>query len=777
MARNESVTVRPHRGTASNHAAPLDAKGSAPEIANDVFAPWQAANPQLISVSLDEAAIVAITDAAGRIVHCNEMFCRISGYSRAELIGATHSIVNSGTHGPEVFADLYRTIRSGGIWRGTLCNRRKDGGLYWVDTTIVPHLGADGRSQFFTAVRFDVTGHINALADLAGAQASTEAALRAKDEFVANMSHEIRTPLNGVVGVASALARTDLTAQQHEMVDLILRAGNSLAQVLSDILDLSTISAGRVELDAQAFDLQREVRAAVELMGVVALDKGIGFSVEFAESARGLLCGDAARLRQVIANFASNAVKFTEAGAVRIRVRVDEAPEEIHPCRLDIEFEDSGIGFDVASFPNLLEPFSQADQTVLRRHSGAGVGLAICKSLIGLMGGELTVSSIPGKGSHFRFVVPISRAPDLLDAAQEPLQIDVGAEPIRVLLAEDHPVNRKVVDLLLSPIGANLTMAEDGVQAVERFRDERFDLILMDIQMPNMDGLTATRQIRQIETFERRPRTPIAMLTANSSNEHRRQALAAGADVFIAKPVTAESLFTGIEALLTLQVQRAGAPTRGRSGVRRKKSADPATAPTELHDGPPVMARSIRAVEQIIADLPDRTLLLVEDDEILGNLLARQLRAKGFEVTAVASVADALASVNQAPPAFAVLDLHLRDGSGLSICETVHRLRPDSRVLMLSGYGDTATAVAAVKRGATDYLLKPTPADDLVAALLAADGERPDPPLAALTPALVRWEHIQAVLEDCEGHITEAAHRLRMHRRTLQRILSRGTPS
>ncbi len=608
MSNSASARAQPKDVHSSMNGGSLTPDRSSPESANDGFFALEAGAPAAISAGLDQAAIVAITDADGRIIHCNDLFCQISGYSRAELIGADHRIVNSGAHGPEVFADLYRTIHSGRIWRGTLCNRRKDGALYWVDTTIVPQLDADGSPRAFTAIRFDVTSHKKALAQ---ARAATETALNIRDEVVANMSHDLRTPLNGVVGVACALAQTELTPRQGEMVDLIIRSGNSLTQALSDILDLSVTS--------------------------------------------------------------------TE----------------------------------------------------------------------------------PARGGPFQAERPIAPAPEP-PPVRQPAQIAAGQKAVRVLLAEDHPVNRKVVDLLLSPIGADLTMAEDGLAAVEQFRNDQFDLILMDIQMPNMDGLTAIRQMRQIETFERRRRTPIAVLTANTSNEHRRQAIAAGADIFIAKPVTADSLMAGIEALLRLQTERAETPA--------------VNAPVEVHTAPPADPGAECSIQQNVANLPDHSLLLVDDDRTLGDLLARQLRARGFEVTVVDTVEEALVCLRRAPPAFAVLDLHLADGSGLQICEALIGLRRESRVLFLSGYGDTATAVAAVKRGATDYLLKPTPADDVVSALLAAEGERPEPPMAALSPALVRWEHIQKVLKECDGHISQTAHRLKMHRRTLQRILSRGTP-
>ena len=228
-----------------------------------------------LSGTLDEAAIVAITDRAGRILYCNQKFADVSGYSRAELVGQNHRLVNSGHHPRAFFQTLYRTIASGAVWRGTIQNRNKNGDLYWVDTTIVPNLGEDGRPETYTAIRFEVSDHVRALKALEIAQEEARRAAQVRDRFFANISHEVRTPLNAVLGLASALSRTGLTERQTQMLALITGAGDALRRVLDDMLDLSKMQAGQFRLAPAPIDLRADIRAAVEMhAATLAADEG-----------------------------------------------------------------------------------------------------------------------------------------------------------------------------------------------------------------------------------------------------------------------------------------------------------------------------------------------------------------------------------------------------------------------------------------------------------------------------------------------------------------------
>jgi PAS domain S-box-containing protein len=423
---------------------------------------------------------------------------------------------------------------------------RADGGVASIEWRAAL---VDG--QVYAAAR-DVTEKLAHQGELERARDAAQAANMAKSAFLANMSHEIRTPLNGVVGVAGALARTDLTAEQREMVGLIQGSGETLERLLSDILDVSKIEAGRLDLHLEPFDLAGAVEAAAQVMAEKAQEKGVAFSLDIAPEARGGFLGDVLRVRQIVSNLASNAVKFTEAGAVRVAVTVlDSAPGE--PSTVEIAVEDTGIGFDEETGRRLFTRFEQADGSITRSFGGTGLGLAICKSLANLMGGDMAATSTPGVGSRFTLRAPMMRCalatPDAQPAQGGRVDPQDG-RALRVLLAEDHPVNQRVVTMILAPMGVEVTIAQNGVEAVAACEQATFDLILMDMQMPEMDGLTATRRIRAREGRLGLPATPIAMLSANAMKDHVDQALAAGCDVHIAKPVSPEALLNGMERAL-----------------------------------------------------------------------------------------------------------------------------------------------------------------------------------------------------------------------------------
>lgn len=498
-----------------------------------------------LSAALDEAAIVAITDRAGRILYCNDKFEAVSGYSRAELIGQTHRVVNSGAHTRDYFRNLYRTIASGQVWRGTIENRSKAGEPYWVDTTIVPNLGPDGRPETYTAIRFEVSDHVRALKALEVAQSEARVAAEARDRFFANISHEVRTPLNAVLGLASALTHTALTPRQNEMLDLITGAGDALRRVLDDMLDLSKMQAGQFTLAPAPFDLRADIGAVVEMRRAGAEAKGLTLAATFSDAANGMVVGDGVRIAQIVSNLVSNAVKFTAQGHVAVRVDVaGDAQAE----RLLIEVEDEGIGFDEQAAQRLFQPFVQADDAISRQFGGTGLGLSICRLLAELMGGAISAESAPGRGSVFRVAIPIERQAS--NPAEAPAATGDESEApgrLRVLAVEDNPANQMVVRCLLEPLGFDIVTADNGAEGVERFMLEPFDMVLMDMQMPVMDGLEAMRRIRAAEAQSGRRRTPIVMLTANTTEAHHVKAMQAGADHLTAKPVTLQILLDGME--------------------------------------------------------------------------------------------------------------------------------------------------------------------------------------------------------------------------------------
>lgn len=394
----------------------------------------------------------------------------------------------------------------------------------------------------------DVTDRLRAQAEMAEARDAAEAANRAKNDFLANMSHEIRTPLNGVVALAAALGETPLTAKQAEMVDMIRRSGQTLERLVSDILDVAKIEAGQMTIQPQAFDLVALLDGLLDVTRLRAKDKGVGVRLERSPAATGGFLGDSVRISQVLSNLLSNAVKFTDRGEVIVRVDLDE-PGDGHDALLRVEVEDTGVGFDADKADMIFQRFSQADSTITRRFGGSGLGLSISKTLVDMMGGEISARSSPGAGSVFKVMLPLNRANLEPSAESDAMSPRLQNEGLKVLLAEDHPINQRVVQLILEPCGADVTVVENGAQAVEATASDVFDVVLMDMQMPVMDGLAATRAIRAREGEGRR--TPIIMLSANAMASHREEALLAGADLHVAKPVTVAALLDGIGQVVT----------------------------------------------------------------------------------------------------------------------------------------------------------------------------------------------------------------------------------
>ena len=390
----------------------------------------------------------------------------------------------------------------------------------------------------------------DAHAALDRARQSAESANLAKSAFLATMSHEIRTPLNGVIGMAQAMFRDELPAIQRERLAVIQSGGETLLCLLNDLLDLSRIEAGRLELEDGVVDAADLAASAQAAFTSLAADKDVHLEYEVSPQAAGSWRGDPTRVRQILYNLVSNAVKFTARGSVRIVVSHDGRA-------LRMAVSDTGPGIPAERLEALFEKFVQADASTTRRFGGSGLGLAICRDLAALMGGEVTAQSVEGKGSTFTLSLPLMRAAGRAANAPQVVRQEPADRPgLKVLAAEDNPMNRQVLSTLLGQLGVELVMVDDGAQAVEASARDDFDLILMDVQMPVMDGPTATRAIRAREVIAGR-RTPILALTANAMAHHEAEYAAAGMDGLVAKPIQLEHLVAEIDRVLSV----AEAPT------------------------------------------------------------------------------------------------------------------------------------------------------------------------------------------------------------------------
>jgi signal transduction histidine kinase/CheY-like chemotaxis protein len=384
--------------------------------------------------------------------------------------------------------------------------------------------------------------HDKAVRDLEEARDRAEAANVAKTQFLANMSHEIRTPLNGILGMAQVLALGGLPKDAQDKVQVIRNSGETLLHLLNDVLDLSKIEAGRLEVDAEPFDLALVIAGATAAFAEGASRKGVAFAVDIAPELCGLWRGDPGKIRQVLGNLVANAVKFTSAGEVRLTVRpaVDG---------LAFAVKDTGLGIPGPLLVKLFQRFSQADASTTRKFGGTGLGLAISRDLVELMGGTISVASVEGQGSTFTVELPVAWLGPTAEAPPEkPPQ--PGLPKVRILAAEDNRTNQVLLKAMLDPLGVDLRIAGDGREALALFCAEAFDLVLMDIQMPVMNGVDAALAIRALERAEGRRPTPILALSANAMRHQIEEYLATGMNGFIAKPIDMATLIQAIETAL-----------------------------------------------------------------------------------------------------------------------------------------------------------------------------------------------------------------------------------
>jgi signal transduction histidine kinase/CheY-like chemotaxis protein len=373
-------------------------------------------------------------------------------------------------------------------------------------------------------------------------EAEAEAANLAKTVFLATMSHEIRTPLNGVLGMVQVMELDALSEPQRDRLRIVRESGEALTAILNDVLDLSKIEAGRLELEAIAFDLADLLTASHQTFAVLAMEKGLTHTLRIDPEAQGVYRGDPGRLRQVVHNLLSNAVKFTAKGEVTLTAtRADD--------RVVISVTDTGPGFATDQHDKLFGRFIQLDASTTRSHGGAGLGLAICRELCELMGGQITVESAPGQGSTFTVALPLAYVGPsgaFTDSKSAP-DLPSQRSPLRILAAEDNRTNQLVLRAMLQQAGIEPMIVDDGAQAVEAWRAQAWDAILMDIHMPVMDGLSALAEIRRSESDTGRGRTPIIALTANAMSHQVLDLLAAGMDDHVSKPIDVANLFEALD--------------------------------------------------------------------------------------------------------------------------------------------------------------------------------------------------------------------------------------
>ncbi len=491
------------------------------------------------------------------IVYANPAFYRITGYSAAEVIGRNCRFLQGPGTDPAHVHAIRRAISERRALDIELVNYKRDGSRFVNELHISPVFGPDGALLHFFGIQHDVTAREKLARANQRARKLAEKSSAEKSDFLAFMSHEIRTPMNGVMGTVSLLLDTALDAEQRAYAETARRCGETLLATVNEMLDLSRIEAGRLHLEAIPFDLAKPVTEVLDLLGPAAAEKGIRLAASIDPTLPARVVGDPQRLRQVLLNLADNAVKFTSFGGVGLRVERAEGEE----ARIRFAVADTGIGIPPEVQRRLFQRFAQGAADTARRFGGSGLGLMICRRLVALMGGKVSLASTPGKGSTFAFDIPLvpvaesGRPPATLLPTPEAVaaRVPPGARG-RILLAEDGEANQLVAAAILRKAGYAVDLARDGDEAVGAARTAAYDLVLMDVRMPRMDGYAATAAIRALHGPA--GRVPILAMTASAMAGDREKCLAAGMDGHLPKPMDRAVLLGAVAQVLDARPRR-----------------------------------------------------------------------------------------------------------------------------------------------------------------------------------------------------------------------------
>ncbi|MEW6238860.1 MAG: response regulator [Candidatus Omnitrophota bacterium] len=625
------------------------------------------------AVEQSPAALV-ITDIKGNIEYANPKFFRLTGYDPREIIGQNPRLLKSGVHSREFYEELWSTILSGNDWRGEICNKKKNGELYWVDASISPFRNSLGEITHFLSVKEEITERKEMEAFLKQAKEKAEEATRAKSDFLANMSHEIRTPMNGIIGMTELLLETPLNEAQKEYASKILASMESLMTIINDILDFSKIEAGKLSLESTPFDLEKVVEEVINLFRLPAIQKNVELIVHYGAQAPNIFIGDPGRIRQILVNLTGNAVKFTRQGSVLLDVRSQELLPEKE--RLHFSIQDTGIGIPSDKLNVVFDKFSQADSSTTRMFGGTGLGLSICKHLVEIMGGSIEVFSELGKGTTFAFSLELPVIKENLETFAEKSGVICDS----VLIVDDNEINRRIYSKYLSQWNIRHRAAATGEEALEilrgaREKHESFELAIIDRQMPGMDGEALGRAIQADEAL-RGLRMIMFSSTGDKKDEQRMKQL--GFESYWNKPVTRSVFFNAI--------QTAG-------GVRKK----PESVESQERFAPGEKIRNLR-------------ILLVEDNKFNQQVALGFLERFGYQADVAEDGREALEKWEKNSYNLVFMDVHMPVMDGYSTTREIRLREKGNRSTVIVAMtanamkGDREKCLAA---GMDDYIAKP----------------------------------------------------------------------
>ena len=637
---------------------------------------------KLSRATFQSPAAIVITDLQGTIEYVNPAFTEVTGYTREEAVGENPRVLQSGMHHTEFYEELWKTIATGDIWRGEFRNKNKDGRFFWESASISPVANSEGEITHYVAVKEDITERKQVMIDLQKAKETAEDAARAKADFLANMSHEIRTPLNAIFGMTGLMLDTPLNAEQQDFMETIRSGSDTLLSVINDILDFSKIEAGKMELEQQPFCVRNCIEEALELLAEKAAAKAIEIAYIVDDYTPFIVIGDVTRLRQILVNLLNNAIKFTEQGEVVIYLKSHLIENNQHELHFSVR--DTGIGIPANKIGKLFQSFSQVDSSTTRRYGGTGLGLAISSKLVENMGGNIWVESEEGKGSTFHFTIVVDVDADA--APQVSQSVQPALEGKRVIIVDDNATNRTILTKQTESWGMKPQAVASGAEALALLKQNAdFDLAIIDMQMPEMDGFSLAQEI---ERMARYASLPIIILTSIMRKQTRSSDVKISA--FLNKPIKTSNLFNALINVINVAPELKTAP---------KKSVvfDPETA----------------------ARHPLR-ILLAEDNIVNQKVALSILKRLGYRADVAANGLEVLDAVERQSYDLIFMDIQMPEMDGDEATRKI-RARCDLKVqpyiIAMTAHSLEGDREKYIAQGMDDYVSKPIIIEELVRAL------------------------------------------------------------
>ncbi len=641
---------------------------------------------RLQATALESAANgIVITDSNGSIQWVNRAFTLLTGYSLEEVAGKNPRILKSGKQDASFYEMLWNTIRAGKIWTGELTNRKKDGQLYIEYMTIAPVLSTSGEITNFVAIKQDFTDRMRMEAEMMRAKELAECANRAKSEFLANMSHELRTPLNGIMGMTELALDTRLTAEQREYVSMTKASAESLLALINDILDFSKIEAGKLDFEAIEFDLRSSLEMTLKTLAPRAHEKGLDLNCSIGPEVPEILVGDPGRLRQVVVNLVTNAIKFTEQGEVTVKVQAESA--EGAEVKLRFEVIDTGIGIPADRQERIFEAFVQVDGSTTRRYGGSGLGLTVSRRLVEMLGGRLWVESECGKGSTFRFTAQLGVGRPRESVAPLPA---AKLEGLPVLVIDDNRTNRRILEQMLTGWRLKPTLAENARSALLHLKQaaeagKPFPLVLVDSIMPDVDGFTL---ISQIKDDPRLSAATIMMLSSGGRRGDGARCRQLGVAAYLLKPIGQSELLNAILHAMGSKTERA--------------------APEALL----VTRHSVREHGRGLR------ILLAEDNLVNRTLAVRLLEKHGHAVEVATDGREALRKYKAGKFDLILMDVQMPEVDGFEATAAIRELEKTTGahvpIVAMTAHALTGDRERCLAVGMDGYIAKPFRAEELL---------------------------------------------------------------